>query len=109
MSNKEIFDHALQTIEQGELSLDVGDAPEQYLWAARRLYELDPQGNERLLLKRAKESDIHGTQRYIYALMYYGLMRRDFLDETFEFLVGLCERLDADPGIRQAAACAASS
>ncbi len=106
MSNDEIFVCALNSIEGGELSLDQGDAPERYLWAARDLYELDPHENERVLVKRAKESDIHQTQRYIYAIMYYGAMRDDFLDETFDFLAALCERRDADPGIREAAACA---
>jgi hypothetical protein len=106
MNVEDSFDCALNSIEQGELSLDVGDAPERYLHAARVLYHLDPEENERVLLGRAKESDVCGRQRYVYALMYFGAMKGNLRDETFEFLADLCERPAEDAGTREAAASA---
>jgi hypothetical protein len=106
MNGEDSFQCALNSIEQGESSLDVGDAPERYLHAAKVLYDLDPEENERVLLGRAKESDSARRQRYIYALMYFGAMKGNLLDETIEFLVDHCERPAEDAGTREAAASA---
>ncbi len=103
MTSAEVFDNALITIAQGDSSIDRADAPERYLHAAKDLYDFDPGLAENVLLERAKKSGLDERIKYLHALTYFGMLKGNFLDETFQFLVDLCEGPAPDAASQEAA------